>query len=133
MFLVSTGVASINIERTSIYSALRIPFGNFPMSCYCIFILDQSKVLDRHRSHCSSKLFIPPRAKPEAATQMCPQKKVFRKYAANLQEFIEIALQHRCSPVNLLHFFQNSFSQEHLWVATSALTSLYLGSLYTIM
>ena len=53
--------------------------------------------------------------------QRCSVKKVFWKYAANLQEnthaqvrfltlhlcsFIEIALQHGCSPVNLLHVFK---------------------------
>ena len=37
-----------------------------------------------------------------------------------LSNFIEIALRHGCSPVNLLHIFQNTFSQEHLWAATSA-------------
>ena len=33
-----------------------------------------------------------------------------------LCNFIEIALRHGCSPVNLL---QNTFSNEHLWVAAS--------------
>ena len=41
---------------------------------------------------------------------------VFRKYAVNLQEntcaevqFIELALWHGCSPVNLLHIFRTPF------------------------
>ena len=34
-----------------------------------------------------------------------------------LCNFIEITLRHGCSPVNLL--LQNTFSQEHLWVAAS--------------
>ena len=41
------------------------------------------------------------------------EKKVFRKYAANLQElqskFIETALRHGCCPVNLLHIFRTPF------------------------
>ena len=55
----------------------------------------------------------------EAAIQRCSYKKVFRKYAANLQKnihvelwvsnFIEIALQHGCFPVNLLHIFKTLF------------------------
>ena len=36
-----------------------------------------------------------------------------------LCNFIEIALQHGCSPVNLLHIFRSTFSLEHLWVASS--------------
>ena len=51
-----------------------------------------------------------------------PYEKVLWKYAANLQEnthakvqfqqsynFIEIALRHGCSPVNLLHIFRTPF------------------------
>ena len=56
----------------------------------------------------------------EAALRRCSYKKVFREYAANLQEtpipkcdlqsnFIEIALRHGCSPVNLLHIFRTPF------------------------
>ena len=29
--------------------------------------------------------------------------------------FVEITLQHVCSPVHLLHIFRTPFSQEHLW------------------
>ena len=29
--------------------------------------------------------------------------------------FMEITLWHDCSPVNLLHIFQDNFSEEHLW------------------
>ena len=38
-----------------------------------------------------------------------------------LCNFIEIALWHGCSAVNLLHatYFQNTFSYEHLWMAAS--------------
>ena len=36
-----------------------------------------------------------------------------------LCNFIGIALQHRCSLVNLLHIFQNTFSWEHLRMAAS--------------
>ena len=45
-----------------------------------------------------------------------------------VSNFIEIAIRHWCSPVNLLHTFsycrfdanfQNTFSWEHLWVAAS--------------
>ena len=57
----------------------------------------------------------------EAAVQRCSLEKVFWKYAANLQKnthakalnlqsnFIEIALRHGCSPVNLLHIFRTLF------------------------
>ena len=31
-----------------------------------------------------------------------------------LSNFIEITLQHGCSPVNMLQYVQNSFLQEHL-------------------
>ena len=61
--------------------------------------------------------------KIEAAIRRCSLKKVFGKYAANLQEnihaeviliklhsnFIEIALWHGCSRVNLLHIFRTLF------------------------
>ena len=57
---------------------------------------------------------------PEVVTQKCSWEKVFWKYAANLQEnthvevwlqsnFIEVTLQHVCSPVNLLHIFRKPF------------------------
>ena len=57
----------------------------------------------------------------EAAVQRCSFEKVFSKYAANLQKnthaealklqsnFIEIALRHGCSPVNLLYIFRTPF------------------------
>ena len=54
----------------------------------------------------------------EAAVKGCSYEKVFRNYAANLQEnthaevrfnFIEIALRHGCSPVTLLHMFRTPF------------------------
>ena len=54
----------------------------------------------------------------EAVIQSCFQEKLFWKYAANLKEnahvkvqsnFIEIALRHGCSPVNLLHIFGTPF------------------------
>ena len=48
----------------------------------------------------------------EAALQRCSYKKVFWKYAANVQllcNFIEITLRHGCSPIKLLHFFRTSF------------------------
>ena len=54
----------------------------------------------------------------EAVLQRCSYKKLFWKYAVNLQEnthaeaqcnFIEIALWHGCSPVNLLHIFRTPF------------------------
>ena len=56
----------------------------------------------------------------EAVVQRCSLEKVLWKYAANLQEtthaevwfqsnFIEIALRHGCSPVNLLHIFRTPF------------------------
>ena len=35
--------------------------------------------------------------------------------------FIEILLWHRFSPVNLLHIFQNTVSQEHFWGAASGI------------
>ena len=41
----------------------------------------------------------------------------FNKVASN---FIEIALRHGCSPVNLLHIFRTPLSKEHLWVAAFA-------------
>ena len=56
----------------------------------------------------------------EAVIQSCSQEKLFWKYAANLKEnahvkvqsnFIEIALRHGCSPVNLLHLFRAPFSK----------------------
>ena len=62
----------------------------------------------------------------EAAIQRCSHKTVFWKYAANLQDnthaevrfqikllcnFIEIALRHGCSLVNLLHIFRTPFPQ----------------------
>ena len=39
-----------------------------------------------------------------------------------LCNFIEIALRHGCSPVNLLPIFKNTFSKEHLWVTASVPT-----------
>ena len=60
----------------------------------------------------------------EAAVQRCSYEKVFWKYETNLQEnthaekwisiklqsnFIEITLQHGCSPANLLHLFRTRF------------------------
>ena len=60
----------------------------------------------------------------EAAVQRCSYEKVFWKYETNLQEnthaekwisiklqsnFIEITLQHKCSPSNLLHLFRTRF------------------------
>ena len=54
----------------------------------------------------------------EAAVQRRSLEKVFWKYAASLQEkivkqsnFIEMALRHGYSPVNLLHIFRTSFSK----------------------
>ena len=41
----------------------------------------------------------------------------FNKVALH-SNFIEIALRHGCSPVNLLHNFRTPFSR-HLWVAAS--------------
>ena len=40
----------------------------------------------------------------------------FNKVAKQL---IKITLRHGCSPVNLLHAFQDTFSEEHLCRATS--------------
>ena len=48
--------------------------------------------------------------------------KICSKFASN---FIEIALRHGCSPVNLLQYFQNTFSQKHLWVAASVTSFIY--------
>ena len=47
----------------------------------------------------------------EAAIRRSSYKKLLRKYAANLQEnkFIEIALRHGFSPVNLQHVFRIPF------------------------
>ena len=56
----------------------------------------------------------------EAALQRCSYKKLFWKYAANLQEnahaevlfqsnFIDITIRHGRSPVNLLHIFRTPF------------------------
>ena len=61
-------------------------------------------------------------------------EKVFSKYAANLQEnthievrfqsnFIEMALRHWCSPVNLLHIFRTPFPKN-----TSGWLPLYVTS-----
>ena len=58
----------------------------------------------------------------EAVTQKCSWEKVFWKHAAEhpcqsvisiklICNFIEIALRHWCSPVNLLHIFRTSFSR----------------------
>ena len=41
-----------------------------------------------------------------------------------LCNFIEIALRHVCSPVNLLQYFQNTFSEEYLWMAASVHSKL---------
>ena len=60
------------------------------------------------------------RNKSEAALERCSYKKVFWRYASNLQKnthaevwfqsnFIEMTLRHRCSPVNLLHIFGTPF------------------------
>ena len=57
---------------------------------------------------------------PEAALHRCSYKKLFWKYAANLQEnngvvfnkvaiFIEITLPHVCFPLNLLYIFRTPF------------------------
>ena len=35
------------------------------------------------------------------------------------RNFIDIALPHGCSPVNFAAYFQNTFYQEELWMATS--------------
>ena len=59
---------------------------------------------------------------PENNIQKQPPKGVLRKrYSENMQQsnFIEIALRHGCSPVNLLHVFRCTFSKEHLWMAAS--------------
>ena len=39
--------------------------------------------------------------------------------------FIEIAPQHGCSPVNLLHIFRTPFPKKHLWMAASDYCSSY--------
>ena len=63
---------------------------------------------------------------------MCYYNKVFWKYAENLQEnihaevhfnqfacnFIEIALRHGCSPLNLLHNFRKPFLK-NTWAAAT--------------
>ena len=36
-----------------------------------------------------------------------------------LSNFIEIALRHGRSPVNLLHIFRTAFPKEHLWTSAS--------------
>ena len=73
----------------------------------------------------------------EAAIQRCSIEKMFWKYAANLQEnthpkcnFNKIALQLYWNRTLTWVFsckfaacFQNSFSQEHLWMAASAMSS----------
>ena len=45
------------------------------------------------------------------------------------KQFYWIALQHGCSPVNLLHIFRTAFSQEHIWMAASVVKfyALYIG------
>ena len=44
-----------------------------------------------------------------------------------LCNFTEITLLHGCSSVNLLHIFQNTFSQEHRWRAAFAVISDLFG------
>ena len=68
----------------------------------------------------------------QAALQRFSFKKVFlkiyskftgehpcrRAISINLQsKFIEIALRHGCSPVNLLYIFKDTFLKEYLWRA----------------
>ena len=39
-----------------------------------------------------------------------------RAFSINLQsKFIEIALRHGCSPVNLMYIFKNTFLKQHQW------------------
>ena len=51
----------------------------------------------------------------------------FNKVAL-LCNFIEIALRHGCSPVNLLHIFR---TQEHLWMAASGSPLLTSSDVYS--
>ena len=99
-----------------------------------VYMITASVMKDLSPQHCVSanslfSTFVSPsgiwsESMSEAAVQRCSWEKVFRKYAANLQEnthaekwnsiklqsnFIEITLQHECSPANLLHIFRTSF------------------------
>ena len=88
----------------------------------------------------------------QVALQKQPSKSVLRKrYSENMQQiyrttsmlkcdlnniakqsnFIEIALRHECSLVNLLHIFRTPFPKEHLWVAASGIINF--SFLYSVL
>ena len=59
-----------------------------------------------------------------------PRGVLKKRCSENMQQikllcnFIEIALRHGCSPVNLLHIFRTPFSKENLWVAASVYANM---------
>ena len=73
----------------------------------------------------------------EAALHRCFYKKMFWKYAVDLQENnhdkVRSHFSHFCSPVNLLHIFRTPFHKNTSGVATSKDEDIILGVAWYVM